>query len=253
MDEPPVVIAPDREIRVLGKLDGLEIKHTGRATEGFTIRGYPVVYNQTSHDLGGFTEQIAPEAFDEVLAADPDVHFVWDHDTRYVGARTTNNTLSLRSDEHGLFMEAQVGNYSWAKDLRIALERGDIDQGSFAFTVADGGDKFSMDDDGNVMRTINNVGGLYDVTVTAQGAYPQTSLAAVRSLAAVKGRLPDEAEAALVAQDEGQGDETEPRSVEDDEDFARWKVAMETKAAAHRATLVKIEERLGKLHERKDA
>ena len=248
MNEPPVVIANDREVRIVeGCLEGLEIRHTGRATEGFTVRGYPAVYGQTSHDLGGFREQIAPGAFDEILATKPDVHFVWDHDTRYVGARTTNDTLSLSSDEHGLFMEAQVGNYSWAKDLRVALERGDIDQGSFSFTVADHGDAFNTDDDGNVMRTINRVGGLYDVTVTAQGAYPQTSLAAVRSLAAIKGRSPEGVEAALVAAEQGQREEEPQRSVENDEDFARWHAAMETKAAAQRATLAKLEERLGKL------
>ena len=246
MSEPPIAISEDREVRVVG-LQDIEIRHTGRATEGFTIRGYPAVYNQTSHDLGGFKEQIAKGAFDDILATDPDVHAVWDHDTRYVMARTLNNTLSLSSDDHGLFMEAQVGNYSWAKDLRVALERGDIDQGSFSFMVADGGDEFAADEDGNVMRTIRSIGGLYDVTVTAQGAYPQTSLAAVRSLAAAKGRPPEEVEAALVAAQQGQREETEPRSVGEDEDFARWHAAMETKAAAHRATLAKLQERLEKL------
>jgi len=239
----------DREIRVLG-LEGLEIRHSGRPNEGFTLRGYAAVYNQTSHDLGGFREQIAPGAFDEVLTTDPDVHLTWDHDTRYVAARTKNNTLHLSSDDTGLFIDAQVGNYTWAKDLRTALERGDINQGSFAFNVADGGDEFAADDDGNVMRTIRNIGGLYDVTVTAQGAYPQTSLAAVRSLAKVTGRPPEEVEAALVAPQEGQGDETEPRSAETDEEFAMWWAAMERKTAAYRATLDKTAERLGKLHER---
>ena len=97
------------------------------------------------------------------------------------------------------------------------------------------------------MRTIRNVGALYDVTVTAQGAYPQTSMAAMRSLAKATGRPPEEVEAALVAQDEGRGDEEPKRSVEDDEEFARWHAAMEKKAAAHRATLAKLQERLGKL------
>jgi len=199
----------DREIRVLG-LEGLEIRHSGRKDEGFTLRGYAAVCNQTSHDLGGFREQIAPGAFDEVLTTDPDVHLTWDHDTRYVAARTKNNTLHLSSDDTGLLIDAQVGNYTWAKDLRTALERGDINQGSFAFTVAENGDEFASDDDGNIMRTIRSVGNLFDVTVTAQGAYPQTSLAAVRSLAAATGRPPEEVEAALVAPQEGQGDETEP-------------------------------------------
>lgn len=238
----------DREIRVLG-LDDLEIRHSGRKDEAFTVRGYAAVYDQWSHDLGGFREQIAPGAFDEVLATDPDVHFVWDHDTRYVGARTKNNTLSLKSDDKGLLIDAQVGNYSWAKDLRTALERGDVNQGSFAFTVPDKGDAFATDDDGNVTRTIKTVDGLYDVTVTAQGAYPQTSLAAMRSLAAATGRPPEEVEAALVAEQEAAKGESESHvgSVEDGEAYSMWRVAMENKAAARRRSLANLAERLERL------
>jgi len=246
------MVDQDREIRVLG-LEGLEIRHSGRPNEGFTLRGYAAVYDQTSHDLGGFKEQIAQGAFDEVLATKPDVHLTWDHDTRYVAARTMNDTLHLSSDTHGLLIDAQVGNYTWAKDLKTALERGDINQGSFAFNVAPDGDEFASDDDGNVMRTINKVGALYDVTVTAQGAYPQTSLAAVRSLAKATGRPPEEVEAVLVAENEAAKAEAEGESesqrgsVEDDEEFARWHAAMEKKFAARRATLAKEQERLDKL------
>lgn len=243
----------DREIRIL-PLDGLEIRHSGRPNEGFTLRGYAAVYNQTSHDLGGFKEQIADGAFDEVLATDPDVHLTWDHDTRYVAARTKNHTLTLSSDEHGLLIDAQVGNYTWAKDLRNALDRGDVDQGSFAFTVPEGGDEFTTDDDGNVMRTIRTVGNLYDVTVTAQGAYPQTSMAAMRSLAAATGRSSEEMKATVVAEPEAEGDsESHVGSVEDDEDFALWRAAMSQKFAARKASLAKLQERLGILHERENA
>lgn len=232
-------VLPDREIRVVG-LEGLEIRHSGRPDEGFTLRGYPAVYNKTSHDLGGFTEQIESGAFDEVLATEPDVHLTWDHDTRYVAARTKNNTLHLESDSTGLFMDAQVGNYTWAKDLRTALERGDINQGSFAFNVAEDGDGFATDDDGNVMRTIRKVGALYDVTVTAQGAYPQTSLAAVRSLAAVTGRPPEEVEAALVAAMQGQGDEQ-------DEEFLIRLASLRKRVDMRKRTLERVQERMAKL------
>jgi len=169
MSESREVPTGDREVRLV-PINDMEIRHTGRSTEGFTIRGYPAVYGETSLDLGGFRERIEPGAFDEVLATNPDVHFVWDHDTRYVGARTTNGTLKLASDDRGLFMEAQVGNYTWAKDLRVALERQDISQGSFSFNLAEGGAEMTTDDDGNVMQTVRNVGALYDVTVTAKGA-----------------------------------------------------------------------------------
>lgn len=171
-----------------------EIRHSGRPNEAFTIRGYPAVFNSLSLDLGGFREQILPEAFDEVLAKNPDVHFVWDHDTRYVLARTANGTLTLSTDNIGLLIDAQVGQYSWSKDLKLALERRDIDQGSFAFTVSPEGDDWDYAEDGTITRTIRKLDGLFDVTVTAKGAYPQTSLAAVRGLlkaAAVEGRLPE--------------------------------------------------------------
>lgn len=229
---------PDREVRVLG-LEGLEIRHSGRPDEGFTLRGYTAVYGQTSHDLGGFREQIAPGAFDEVLATKPDVHLTWDHDTRYVAARTKNNTLHLTSDDTGLLIDAQVGNYTWAKDLRTALERGDINQGSFAFNVAKDGDEFAVGDDEQVMRTINNIGALYDVTVTAQGAYPQTSLAAVRSLAAATGRPPEEVEAALVAE-RGQGDE-------EDAEFKIHLELLQKRFARRKETLAQLQERMAKL------
>ena len=157
---------------------GVELRALGSRAKGtdgsFSIQGYAAVYNQLSHDLGGFREQIAPGAFDRVLATDPDVHFVVDHDTRYVLARTKNRTLSLASDAKGLRVDAKVGNYTYAQDLRVALERGDIDQASFSFNIADGGDAWATDKADRVMRTIREVSGLYDVTVTARGAYPQT-------------------------------------------------------------------------------
>jgi HK97 family phage prohead protease len=192
----------DGRLEVRSSLEGWEVRHSGRPNELFTVRGYAAVFNQLSLDLGGFREQIDPAAFDDVLATNPDVHFVWDHDTRYVGARTSNGTLTLRTDGIGLLMDAQVGPYSWAKDLRTALERRDIDQGSFSFIVADDGDDWEVDAEEKVLRTIRKVSGLYDVTVTAKGAYPQTSMAVVRSLiaaATAEGRLP-EAGAALVAE-----------------------------------------------------
>lgn len=237
-----------------------EIRHSGRPDESFTVRGYPVVFNSLSLDLGGFKEQIDPRAFDEVLASSPDVHFVWDHDTRYVGARTRNGTLALNVDHRGVFMDAQVGNYSWAKDLRLSLERGDIDQGSFKFTVGD--DDWDADGEGNITRTVRNVSGLYDVTVTAQGAYPQTSMAVARSLIAsarAAGRLPQVvmplnaetfaavaplAEAELVAE---RGESPSQPGGMDAEDAARTISELLHRSAVRKDELKALIEKAGKL------
>lgn len=229
----------DREKRLLS-MSTFEIRHSGRPDEAFTIRGYPVVYGQESLDLGGFTEVIQEGALDAVLAQSPQVHFTWDHDTHYVGASTENHTLNLRSDSTGLFMDAQVGNYSWAKDLRTALERGDIGQGSFAFTVAEGGDQFDVDEDGRVLRTINQIDALYDVTVTAQGAYPQTSLAAMRSLTAAKDSSTEEEEPVVL---EGGATSQPGEAIEEHPDLA----ALRAKALLRRQELDALRGRIDRL------
>lgn len=199
-----MVIKDEKTLLARMPVEQWEVRHSGRPDETFTVRGYAAVFDVLSHDMGGFRTRLASDSMDDVLATDPDVHFVWDHNTRYVGARTSNETLHLSADTTGLFIDAQVGSYTWAKDLRTALERGDVDQGSIAIEIEE--DEWSVSDDEEIVRTIKKVGGLYDVTVTAQGAFPQTNMAVAYSLvraAAADGRLP-EAGAALVAQLEGE-------------------------------------------------
>lgn len=155
-------------------LEGLEWRTRGGA---LTVRGHAAVFNQLSHDLGGFREQIAPGAFTKVLGRNPDVHALWDHDTSLVLARTKNGTLELREDSVGLHFVANVADTSYARDLKLLMERGDVDQASFAFTVAY--DEWTVDEQENVVRTILELDNFYDVTVTAKGAYPQTDTAVV--------------------------------------------------------------------------
>lgn len=131
------------------------------------------------------------------------MHLLWDHDTRYTLARTANKTLELRADPQGLHVWAQLAPTTYAADLGVLMARGDVDQMSFACTI--GSDEWHEDTDGNVIRTINTVDELYDVTVCAQGAFPQTDarlLAAARSAGRLTPPLPDrrDAQAVRVAQ-----------------------------------------------------
>jgi HK97 family phage prohead protease len=117
-------------------------------------------------------------------------------------ARTKNKTLELREDPIGLHFWAKVADTSYARDLKVLMERGDVDQASFAFTVAPGGDEWNVrEEDGQevVERTINKVGELFDVTVTAQGAYPQSDASVV---AHMRSRVKAEIEAGTISLDE---------------------------------------------------
>ena len=159
-------------------LEEVEVKDSNQGDGRFTIRGHAAVFNRWSLDLGGFREKIAKGAFQAVLDRNPDVHAVWDHDTAKVLARTRGGSLELREDPAGLHMWARVADTSYSRDLRVLMENGLVDQASFAFTVAPGGDEwkfFSESGEEKAERTIHEIGELYDVTVTAQGAYPTAS------------------------------------------------------------------------------
>lgn len=195
----------DREQRALdvfeqryGEFGGRERRHgvpfileraadSGDPEVAFVIRGHAAVYNRKSLDLGGFQEVIEPGFFDDVLDTDPDVHALWDHSTMLALARTRSSKylLELRTDPRGLHYYAKVAPTSFAADLRVLMEGGVIDQASFAFTVAD--EEWEIVNPGKpgefVLRHLVRCGELYDITVTAQGAYPQADSQVVRTAA----------------------------------------------------------------------
>ncbi|MGH3428267.1 MAG: HK97 family phage prohead protease, partial [Mycobacteriales bacterium] len=57
-------------------LHALETRDTGEG--GYNVTGYASVFDSRSLDLGGFVEEIASGAFDDVLSRSPDVHLLWD-------------------------------------------------------------------------------------------------------------------------------------------------------------------------------
>lgn len=186
-----------RELRAFG-LTSTEARDSGKGDGQFTLVGHAAVFDMWSLDLGFFREKIARGAFDAVLSRNPDVWHLWDHDPRYVLARTTNKTLELSVDPRGLRFWSRIAPTSYAADLRVLVERGDVDQASFAFTVAR--DEWLIEEDaaGNeqISRTILEVAELYDVTTTAMGAYPQTDTQLARSKVLTHlrtiGQLPEE-------------------------------------------------------------
>jgi HK97 family phage prohead protease len=164
------------------------------------VKGYAAVFNRLSMDLGGFREKIVPGAFDNALAADPHVLLLWDHASSLIlgSTRATDpESLELRSDQNGLRFFSRVVPTTYASDLRALMDAGIVRQASFGFTVER--DSWTIDDKENVTRTIIEISSLFDVTVTAMGAYPQTASSLVRQraydFATTTGRLSDQTEA----------------------------------------------------------
>ena len=141
--------------------------------DGHTLTGYAAVFN-TVTDLGTFREQIAPEAFTRVMEEAPDVVALLNHDNNFVLGRTTSGTLKLSLDERGLKYEVKLGNQTYARDLAESMRRGDISQSSFAFTI----ERESWQEN---VRTVEEVRGLYDVSVVTRAAYGDNTTADLRA------------------------------------------------------------------------
>lgn len=152
------------------------------------LRGHAALFRSPSEDLGGgwgtLIESIGENAFDGRLG--DDVRHLFNHDANFVLGRNTSGTLRLSIDERGLFTATEPPATQWANDLMVSIKRGDVNQMSFAFTVAD--DEFRYDREADIVyRTILRLGRLYDVSTVTYPAYPDTRVVvSERALARAK-------------------------------------------------------------------
>lgn len=153
------------------------------------ISGYFSVFNANYEMWQGATESIDPSAFDGAL--DADIRCLVDHDTRLVLGRTKSGTLTLQTDDRGLWGEVRINQKDQdAMNLYERVKRGDVDQCSFGFDILD--EEFSENPDtGDVHWTIKKVR-LYEVSVVTFPAYEDTEVTARKQdLADIKKRKLD--------------------------------------------------------------
>jgi HK97 family phage prohead protease len=156
---------------------------SGGEKEPSKIIGYAAKFNRYSQPItdwrGTYKEVIKPGAFSKVL--DNDTRALFNHNSDYVLGRSKSGTLKIIEDDIGLRMEATPPNTTWARDLMESVERGDVDQMSFAFAPDD---EDFYERDGALIREHRSFGALADVSVVTYPAYEDTE-AQVRSLDAL--------------------------------------------------------------------
>jgi HK97 family phage prohead protease len=175
------------------------------------ISGYAAVFDSQSVDLGGgfgeFRETVDPHAFDSVMASNPDVRALWNHDSNHPLGRTRAGTLRLKVDARGLSYEIDPPDTQTARDLLVSMRRGDVTGSSFGFTVKR--DQWTDEDGGAVSRKILEFDELFDVSPVTFPAYP----AAASQVSSLLGSMPAETRARILtkrsAQDSDGGDEEE--------------------------------------------
>lgn len=152
------------------------------------IEGYALLFDVESRDLGGFKEVIERNALDGVIE-NSDILALYNHNENNVLARATNGngTLSLDVDEKGLRYSFEAPDTPLGNEVFSAIQRGDLRNSSFAFTVDKQGQKWEKRD--NIfIRTITRFKELFDVSPVFRPAYADTSVA-VRSLTEVREEL----------------------------------------------------------------
>ena len=153
----------------------------------YTLRGYAATFGTLSKDLGGFREIIKRGAFKKLLAGNPDVRFLLNHDASKVMGHTAAGTLTLAQDDKGLRFVCQLDPRQQShRDLHAAIQRRDISDCSFSFKLEPGDDAYDDATDEETgkrfcRRSISNFSHLYDVSAVTAPAYEGTSVAA-RSL-----------------------------------------------------------------------
>lgn len=129
---------------------------------------------------GPYDEIIDGGAFDETLAADPDVAFLVNH-RGLTMARTRpgpnggKSTLELEMDDVGLLTDAWVNPKRYdVSDLVVAVDDGNVDQMSFAFMLDEGW----WNDDFTTFKITQVDIDRGDVSAVNYGANPYTDIAA---------------------------------------------------------------------------
>jgi len=141
------------------------------------LSGYAAVFNDASVPLP-FKERIAPGAFRKTLNEMPDVRLLINHEGLPL-ARTKNGTLTLTEDDRGLRFDAELADTQEARDIYTLVQRGDVDQMSFAFRVIR--QNWSKDKSERTLTEVSLADG--DVSVVTYPAYPTTSVEARKKIA----------------------------------------------------------------------
>ena len=184
---------------ILDKLDegrqyrNIDVSSFERRAEGDnekTVAGYATTFNEP-YELyrdawDGVVvivrEQVDPGAFNDTDMGD--VIMQYNHEGR-VFARTTNRTLELDPDEHGLHIRANLGGTELGRQLFEEIEGGYTTKMSFGFRVGkDKRDRTEEQDNETgvttitILRTILGISKLYDVSAVSLPANDATSISA---------------------------------------------------------------------------
>lgn len=149
--------------------------------KSYRVEGYASTFNEPyllyQDDDMEIWEQVSDRAFDNTDMSD--VIMQYDHAGR-VFARGSNGTLEVTTDAHGLLIKADLGGTEEGRKLFEEIAGGYTTKMSFGFTVTgeDFEEEHKKGERSKYLRTITEVGKLYDVSAVSLPANDATEISA---------------------------------------------------------------------------
>lgn len=161
-----------------------------------TITGYAILFGVPSEPLYDYEDEearevIAPGAVTKELLDGCDIKMTMFHDRQLILARSKNGagTLTYGVDDKGVYFEFEAPNTVDGDKALELVRRGDISGCSFAFSTHYYDSAYvqrtvqRVDGKTIITYTVNVITGIYDFTLAADPAYPDTNCEAeVREL-----------------------------------------------------------------------
>lgn len=169
----------------------LHVRESEGGAPSRTIVGYAILFNTPSAPLWSDEDEeareiIAPEAITKELLDGCDIKFTMFHNRQLILARSKNGagTLSYTVDEKGVAFEFEAPNTVDGDKALELVKRGDLAGCSFSFSTHYWDEAFVTrtvevrDGRAYITYTVKAVTGVYDMTLAADPAYPDTSVEA---------------------------------------------------------------------------
>lgn len=183
-----------------------EDKEGKEGKECRTITGYAILFNTPSVPLWEDEEEeacevIAPEAVTREFLDGCDIKMTMFHDRQLILARSKNGagTLTYTVDERGVAFAFDAPNTSDGDKALELVRRGDISGCSFAFRTHYYDRNYversveRVDGKTKITYTVRSMIGIYDFTLAADPAYPDTNCEAEQRELVSHLRAPEEA------------------------------------------------------------
>ena len=161
----------EREYRSMAAMAAIEPPEGERSyrAQGYATT-FDVPYELYEYNGVKYYETIDSRALDEADMSD--VIMQYDHKGRVL-ARTSNKTLTLMRDKHGLKVEADLSLTNAARELHEDIKTGLINRMSWAFKVRE-----ASYDNVTHTRTITKISKVYDVSAVSIPANGDTEISA---------------------------------------------------------------------------